>query len=430
MNETIAQRLTQILKHNGPSLLDDRMSMQRLLAPGQAAAPPEVQALLMMLDTGAVKHLLKWARTREPDKPSFEQMCAHMASKFEQAGKLDASMAHWALHAWGQALEEVKQANVATQALSKLSLQAMEPAPEKAEPAIAHGATSPERAAPNPASAQANANPYAPPRASVADVAPSMGDQEGSFVRGGRALSAGRGAHWLKEGWRLFAAHPIIWWACLLVIGVTSMLLQMIPILGPVLSGFLNPILFAGLMLGAHAVSQGETLTVAHSFAGFSARPGRLALLTLISTAMMIVVVGIIVLLFGSSLMATAQAFVAASNGAPGAAAPSLMGLLFGSVGAAFVLFCLLILPLTAAFYFAVPLIAVGKQGIVASLKMSFWACLKNVLPFLVYGLWLILLGFIATLPIMLGWLVLIPVLITSTYAAYRDIFYEEALGA
>lgn len=430
MNETTAQRLAQILKHNGPSLLDDRISMQRLLAPGQAAPSPEVQALLLMLDTGAVTHLLKWARAREPGKPSFEQMCVHMASKFEQTGKLDASIATWALHAWGQALEEVKQASAATQAQSKLSLQAMEPAPETVEPAIGHGMAAPERMVPNPASVQTRANPYAPPRAPVADVAPAVEHQDERFVMGGRALSAGRGAHWLKEGWQLFAAHPIIWWACILVVGITGMLLQMIPLLGPVLSGFLNPILFAGLLLGAHAVSQGQTLTVAHSFAGFSARPGRLALLTLISTVMMIVAVGIVVLLFGSSLMATAGAFVAASNGAPGAVAPSVMGLVFGSVGAAFVLFCLLILPLTAAFYFAVPLIAVGEQGIVASLKMSFWACLKNVLPFLVYGLWLILLGFIATLPLMLGWLVLIPVLITSTYAAYRDIFYEEALGA
>jgi hypothetical protein len=35
------------------------------------------------------------------------------------------------------------------------------------------------------------------------------------------------------------------------------------------------------------------------------------------------------------------------------------------------------------------------------------------------------LLGILATIPILLGWLLLGPVLMVSVYTAYRDIFYE-----
>jgi hypothetical protein len=41
----------------------------------------------------------------------------------------------------------------------------------------------------------------------------------------------------------------------------------------------------------------------------------------------------------------------------------------------------------------------------------------------LVYGLILILLAVLASIPIMLGWFVLLPVIITSLYASFCDIF-------
>ena len=59
----------------------------------------------------------------------------------------------------------------------------------------------------------------------------------------------------------------------------------------------------------------------------------------------------------------------------------------------------------------------------VEALKASFNACLKNTLPFLVYGLVVMVLLFFAALPVGLGFLVLIPVLSGSVYVSYRDIF-------
>ena len=43
--------------------------------------------------------------------------------------------------------------------------------------------------------------------------------------------------------------------------------------------------------------------------------------------------------------------------------------------------------------------------------------------PMLVYGVVLITLAVLATIPILLGWLVLLPVIFTALYASYNDIF-------
>ncbi len=50
----------------------------------------------------------------------------------------------------------------------------------------------------------------------------------------------------------------------------------------------------------------------------------------------------------------------------------------------------------------------------------AFW---RNLMPLTVYGLLLLPFAILASLPMMLGWLILLPVIIASMYAAYRDLF-------
>jgi uncharacterized membrane protein len=82
-------------------------------------------------------------------------------------------------------------------------------------------------------------------------------------------------------------------------------------------------------------------------------------------------------------------------------------------------------LPLTMAMLFATPLIVLRDLDIVTALKSSFFACLKNILPFLVWSIAILVLGFIAAIPLFLGWFVLGPVMMVSMYVAYRDIFHD-----
>jgi uncharacterized membrane protein len=79
--------------------------------------------------------------------------------------------------------------------------------------------------------------------------------------------------------------------------------------------------------------------------------------------------------------------------------------------------------PLYMATWFAPALIVSHDLAPAAALKASFYACLKNWLPFLVYGVVLLVLGLAAAIPLGLGYLVLVPVLVASVYTSYRDIF-------
>ncbi len=58
-------------------------------------------------------------------------------------------------------------------------------------------------------------------------------------------------------------------------------------------------------------------------------------------------------------------------------------------------------------------------------MKMSFSGCLKNILPFLLYGVVALVMFFIGAIPVGLGLLVVMPVITASMYTAYRDIYYQ-----
>jgi uncharacterized membrane protein len=58
-------------------------------------------------------------------------------------------------------------------------------------------------------------------------------------------------------------------------------------------------------------------------------------------------------------------------------------------------------------------------------MRESFFACLKNILPFLVYGIVGLVLFFVSAIPLLLGWLVFGPVMTATLYTSYRDVFYS-----
>ncbi len=97
--------------------------------------------------------------------------------------------------------------------------------------------------------------------------------------------------------------------------------------------------------------------------------------------------------------------------------------LLFGGALVAKLVSLLLLFPLIMTIWFAPALVFFNNMSPVNALKASFNACLKNTLPFLVYGLIVMVLMFFAALPVGLGFLLLIPVLSGSVYVSYRDIF-------
>ncbi|MCL4802650.1 MAG: hypothetical protein KJ025_23895 [Burkholderiales bacterium] len=253
-------------------------------------------------------------------------------------------------------------------------------------------------------------DPYAAPRAPVAD-APGA-ELEGEFVPEGQAQPAGNGWSWITGGWALFKQNPGIWILIVVIFFVLGLLIQIIPIVGPIAMTLLGPVFVGGLMIGCRALEQGEPLEVGHLFAGFRGNTGKLVLIGVFSLIAFVIVFAVMFVMVGGSVFAAA-----AGGGDPGAGNVMLI-LLAVLIGLA------LALPIYMAMWFAPALVSLQDMDVVAALKTSFFACLKNILTFIVYGVIMFVLAIVASIPFGLGWLVLAPVLIGSVYAAYRDIFF------
>lgn len=84
-----------------------------------------------------------------------------------------------------------------------------------------------------------------------------------------------------------------------------------------------------------------------------------------------------------------------------------------------------LIVPLLMATWYAPALTIINDVPAIQAMKLSFKGCLRNIVPFLIYGLVGIVLAIIASIPLALGWLLLLPTMICSTYVSYREIFVD-----
>ena len=231
-------------------------------------------------------------------------------------------------------------------------------------------------------------------------------------VMGGRAVGAGQGWTWIAEGFGLFKKAPGIWIALVVILFVILVVLAFIPLLGAVATFLVVPVFVGGLLLGCRALQGGGELEVAHLFSGFKAHTGNLIVIGALAIAGWIVVMLPVIVIVG------AGAFLAALRGdAAGVAA------LGGSFMLAWLVALALSIPIYMALWFAPALVVLRGMAPIEAIKESFLGCLRNVLPFLVYSIVLMVLGIVAAIPLGLGWLVLGPTLIASVYTSYRDIY-------
>ena len=56
-----------------------------------------------------------------------------------------------------------------------------------------------------------------------------------------RIVSAGRGARWLGEGWRIFRAAPLGWVAIVFAYIFLTQLMSLVPLVGPAAAALLVP---------------------------------------------------------------------------------------------------------------------------------------------------------------------------------------------
>lgn len=247
------------------------------------------------------------------------------------------------------------------------------------------------------------------------DVQAAPGPQPGNLHDPGRRVAAGRGWDWIAEGFALFRKQPGMWILTVVLLGVITMLIGTVPLLGSLANVLLFPIFSGGLMLACSDQDKGGALELARVFAGFKQKTGDLVLVGAFNLVGWVIITTVAFAVVGGGVFMAIM-----RGGMPG------VGISFASTLIALLLIAGLSLPLYMATWFAPALIVLHGLAPAAALKASFFACLKNWIPFLLYGVVLLVACLIAAIPAFLGFLVLIPVLIASVYTAYRDIFCAD----
>lgn len=230
-----------------------------------------------------------------------------------------------------------------------------------------------------------------------------------------RRAPAANGLSWVGDGARLFARDWGTWILMLLVFGGLFVVISLLPVIS-ILSGFAFPIFIGGWMLAADRVHRGESAHLEDLFAGFTGdyiKPMAITGAIYVAASLAIMVLSGIVgfALIGGSFMSGAE--------------PSVESMLL-SMALLFLVMMALMLPLLMMIWFAPALIMLNGVAPTEALKMSFFGCLRNIFPMLIYGLICTMLLIAGALPLFLGWLVVYPIFLCSIYSAYRDVYLDD----
>ncbi|HEX6633773.1 MAG TPA: BPSS1780 family membrane protein [Usitatibacter sp.] len=234
-----------------------------------------------------------------------------------------------------------------------------------------------------------------------------------------RRCPAGAGWSWIVHGWRLFARAPLMWILAVLVWVVIAVVVNFLPIVGGLVFQAVNGAIAAGFIVACRSIERGGEFELEHLFAGFRDRFVSLLVVGLIVMAGYVAIFLVFGMSFGFSILG------ALMTGDPNTIASSIMASALTLALGGLVALALTI-PLMAAFWFAPALVIMHGLGPVQAMKESFVGCMRNWIPFLVWSVVMTIFAIVAALPVLLGYLVWIPLAIASTYAAYRDIYTER----
>ena len=230
-------------------------------------------------------------------------------------------------------------------------------------------------------------------------------------------VTASRGFAWLGEAFALFRRKPVSWIGLCAGWLLVTFGLILVPIIGGVLANFLQPVFFASFAIAALRQSAGEPVIMGDLFLGF-----RRNLRALVNLGAILLIAEIAIFAFMAAL-GLPMAGTGEQTFTMGEYVKMLAGkewiLLIGLV---------LTVAVKGALWFAPPLIALHDMPMTHAMRWSLYAALANFGAMIVYGLALTGLFFVALVPWGLGLLVVIPMMVISTYVGYREVF--EPTGA
>ena len=248
-----------------------------------------------------------------------------------------------------------------------------------------------------------------------------------------RVVPMAGGIRWLREGWRLFRVSPLNWMALVSIYWLAMTAVSLVPLIGVAAATVLIPGFSVGFMAASRSCEQGRTPAMGMLFEAFRDRPlPQLMLGAVYLTAL--------VVLLAATMLADEGAL---AGWMLVGARPSDAELQSDGFFSALVVAAGLYVPVMMLFWFAPLLAAWHSMSAGKALFYSFFACLLNWraffgfgalvaaislgIPFLVLGALLVVAGGqiragAATIAFPLL-MILLPVLLASFYASYRDVF-------
>lgn len=261
----------------------------------------------------------------------------------------------------------------------------------------------------------------------MTEIAPTGGGEPQGIIDHSlepRLVPAAHGWQWIKQSFQLFLGHPGLWILLTLIFFLLMLVLDGIS--RGLLSYLASPGMAAGLMYACHQQKQGEEIEIGHLFAGWQRRwRESLALGGLNVAGFMVLGLLLVLLIWAVGL---ADVFLPALKDPAYMHKPELATRIIaeGQLGVMLLVGLLALLGLMIqmlALWLSPALVLLANQSAWDAYWLSLRAGMLNWRALTVMGLAGMMLCFVAVMPMMLGLIVLVPVMMISSYAAYADLF-------
>ena len=241
-------------------------------------------------------------------------------------------------------------------------------------------------------------------------------------------LPARAGWLWVQQGFGLFRQQPGSLFTLFLAYLFLMLLVSVLPLLGQVAQVVLMPVFSIAFMQASLAIEQKQRIRPKLLFSGF-VKP---ALPALLGLGGLYLLAGLLAI--GASALADGGMFWKLASGQIDPKAELAQS---ANIGAGFLIAALVYIPAAMAFFFAAPLIFWKHMSLGKALFFSFFATIKALKAFIVFGLsWfaicmlvsqLVMLVFglseTAVMVMLPLWITMMVILQGSFYSAYRQIF-------
>jgi len=252
----------------------------------------------------------------------------------------------------------------------------------------------------------------------------SAGEANQSVELTARSLGVDRGWEWIAGGWRFFTAAPVLWIVCVILLAVIYVVLLRMGIAGQFLARALLSLMVAGLFFACNELRAQRPLAISHLFAAFRDNAAPSVILGVLFSTACLLLGGLMKLMLIATIGSAAFAGLMTTED------PMVLVATVAAFGAGLLITVMvglvLLVPIAMAMAFAPALVLLDKMAPLAALRASFDANLKNILPSALYGIVMLMLLVVGAIPAGLGLLVVGPLIVTSTYVAYREIFHGD----